>query len=209
AQRVADHQSLDGLLRDRVASGALPDVGPARPRRVAERSTIDQRVVEHHVRLPEPGDGAQGQELGITRSGPDQRDQPHAAHALPRAEYSSSRARRSSGRRASMGTPSSRHRARRRSAEAIHSARSSGSSRSGASRSSPASAGARPSVEIATVAPPFRTTPPRYALAASGSSTALTKMRRSRAAAATWRLTLGVAAATTNQQSSRSSGSDG
>ena len=53
-----------------------------------------------------------------------------------------------------------------------------GSHASSASRSRPASAGARPSVEIATVTPSRRTTPPRYAVACAGSSTAFTKTRR-------------------------------
>src|SRR5262249_26439536 len=78
-----------------------------------------------------------------------------------------------------------------------------------ASRSRPASAGACPEVEIATVTPPRRTTPPAYALADWGSSTALTKIRRSSAAAATSLFTSGVAAAMTNQAPSRSEGTKG
>ena len=71
------------------------------------------------------------------------------------------------------------------------------------------SAGASPLVEIASVTPSRRTTPLRNAVALAGSSTALTKMRRVSAASATWRLTSGVAAATTSQASSRSAGSNG
>ena len=48
------------------------------------------------------------------------------------------------------------------------SSRSAGSHASSASRSSPASAGARPSVEIAIVTPSRRTTPPAYADACRG-----------------------------------------
>ena len=51
-----------------------------------------------------------------------------------------------------------------------------------------------------------RMTPLRKAVALTGSSTALTKIRRAAAAAATSRLTAGVAAATTSHASSRSAG---
>src|SRR5690348_3153983 len=81
---------------------------------------------------------------------------------------------------------------------------SAGSHASNASRSSPASAGARPSVEIAIVTPPRRTTPPAYAVACAGSSTAFTNTRRDSAAARTCRLTSGGAAATTHHAPSRS-----
>ena len=73
----------------------------------------------------------------------------------------------------------------------------------------PISAGARPSVEIAIVTPSRLTTPPRYAVACAGSSTALTKMRRASAAARTRLLTSGGAAATTHQAPSRSASSKG
>ena len=71
------------------------------------------------------------------------------------------------------------------------------------------SAGASPLVEIASVTPSRRTTPLRNALALAGSSTALTNTRRVSATSATWRLTSGVAAATTSQTPSRSAGSKG
>ena len=87
--------------------------------------------------------------------------------------------------------------------------RSSGSTASSPSRNSPASAGAWPSVEIASVTPPLRTTPPRYAEALARSSTAFTNTCRDSAASATWRFTSGVAAATTNQASSRSAATNG
>ena len=62
------------------------------------------------------------------------------------------------------------------SAASIHRRDRAGSQASSASRSSPAIAGARPPVEIAIVTPARRTTPPAYAVALGGSSTALTKM---------------------------------
>ncbi len=81
---------------------------------------------------------------------------------------------------------------------------SGGTSSSNASRSNPASAGACPAVENATVTPPRLIVPPRYAVAFAGSSTALTNTPRASAASRTARLTSGVAAAVTNHAPSRS-----
>jgi len=50
AERAADHDALDRLLLDRVTSGALAHVGPARLWSMPERGAIDQGVVEHEVR---------------------------------------------------------------------------------------------------------------------------------------------------------------
>src|SRR5438105_5064048 len=107
-----------------------------------------------------------------------------------------------------MATPSAFQCARSCWAISAHDSSSSGNRASSASRSSPASAGARPSVETATVTPPLRKTPPRYALAESVSSTALTNRARSSAARATVRFTSGGAAATTNHFPSRSAGTN-
>src|SRR2546430_9179538 len=96
-----------------------------------------------------------------------------------------------------------------RRAQSVHRSRSAGRSASIPSRSTPASAGASPLVETAIVTPDLRMTPPRYADAFGGSSTALTKMWRRSASRATSRLTAGVAAATTNHTSSRSADSKG
>src|SRR5688572_22289167 len=61
---------------------------------------------------------------------------------------------------------------------------------------------------MATVTPLRRTTPPRYAVACSGSSTAFTKTRRTSAAASTCLLTSRGAAATTHHAPSRSASSN-
>ena len=71
------------------------------------------------------------------------------------------------------------------------------------------SAGAWPSLEMASVTPSRRSTPPRYAVAFGGSSTAFTKIRLAFAARDTARFTSGVAAATTSHTSSRSVSTNG
>ena len=126
-----------------------------------------------------------------------------------RPAYSAFSAWSSLGLRAAIGTPSRRQIARWRRASAIHRSRSAGRTASSASRSSAVSAGASPLVDTAIVTPSRRTVPLRNALALAGSSTALTKIRRASAAAATSRLTSGVAAATTSQAPSRSVGHEG
>src|SRR5205823_3842649 len=203
AQRAADHHPLDGLLLDGVTSGALADICPARLRSVTKSGAIHQRVVQDQIRVAEPVDRAQREQVGIAGACADQRDE--TSHATSR--YSSLSARSSSGLRRARATPSAFQWVRSSCATSAQDSRSSGSSACSASRSKPASAGARPSVETATVTPPLRNTPPSQALAESVSSTALTNTPWISAAPATARLTCAVAAAT-NHVPSRSTGTN-
>ena len=208
----ADQQPVDGLLLDRRATSALADGKAVRAPRELQRLGRHQRVVEDQVRLSQPAGGLEGEQVGIPGTRADQRDE--TAHGLtsvasaPLDAYRRFSARSRSGRRSPIGTPAARCSCRSRPGRDDPASMSSGTSASSPSRRSPASAGARPSVETAIVTPPRRKTPPAYALAPLASSTALTNTCRSRAAAATWRFTSGVAAATTNQASSRSRGTN-
>ena len=73
AARGADHQPMDRLLPDRLATSAFAHEEPLRPRRELQRFRGDQGVVEDEVRLREPADCLLGQEVGISRPRADQR----------------------------------------------------------------------------------------------------------------------------------------
>src|SRR5205085_182873 len=149
------------------------DICPARLRSVTKSGAIHQRVVQDQIRAAEPVDRAQREQVWIAGACADQRDE--TSHATSR--YSSLSARSSSGLRRARATPSAFQWVRSSCATSAQDSRSSGSSACSASRSRPASAGARPSVDTATVTPPLRNTPPSQALAESVSSTALTNTR--------------------------------
>ncbi len=127
--RLADHQPVDRVLPDRRTSGALAHEEPLRARGVAQRRGLDERVVEHEVRLAEPPHRLEREELRITGAGADERNEARhftgsawiagatrparspgpaacaAARAADcRASYSEFSASSSSGRRASIGT---------------------------------------------------------------------------------------------------------
>ncbi len=109
------------------------------------------------------------------------------------------------GRRASIGTPVDRHSRLSSSARANHSSRSCGSIASSPSRSRPASAGARPLVEIAIV----DAVAPEHTAEVRGGVRGIVDGVHEEAAgarlpAATARFTSGVAAATTSHCPSRS-----
>jgi len=82
AERTLNHQPLDGELRDGGSAGALAHVRPSCSGRVAQDRTVDERVVEDHVRSSEPRNGAQGQELGVAGAGPDQGDESRTPHPV-------------------------------------------------------------------------------------------------------------------------------
>ena len=134
AARLADHQPVDRVLANRRAAGALADEEPPRARGVAQRRRLDERVVEHEVRLAEPPHRLEREQLRIAGAGADERDEARhftgstwaACQARPRpgtirplaepvacaaaraadclASYSEFSASSSSGRRASIGT---------------------------------------------------------------------------------------------------------
>ena len=69
AAGLANHQSIDRLLRDRRPARALSDKESPRPRRKLQRLRIDQRVVEHKIRSSQPLDRLERQKLGIAGAG--------------------------------------------------------------------------------------------------------------------------------------------
>ena len=64
----ADHQPVDELLPDLRAARALADEHALRRRRQRERCRIDERVVEHEVRVAEAIRGLPRQQVGVARA---------------------------------------------------------------------------------------------------------------------------------------------
>ena len=145
----ADHQRVDLLLRQRVAAGALADEEPLRAPRQREHALVDERVVEHQIGAPQPRHRLARQQRRIAGPAPTSETWPitlmvpvtinRGARSARRATVGSAvvrvlcvgsvidpvqAPRSSSGRRASIGTPSRRHSTRSSRATSIHVARS-------------------------------------------------------------------------------------
>ncbi len=182
AARVPDQQPVEDVLRDRLPAGALADEEPARVRRVDAHLFGRERVVEDQVGLGQPPRAAHRDQVGAARPGADQRDATDGGcrAVIPRPSRVTrgvEAVQRLQQHRPALRPSACRPTARRPAAAAPR--RSSRTGRraraaSSPSRTSPASAGARPSVDTATVTPPRRNIPAPYALAADGSSTAST-----------------------------------
>ena len=84
APRRANHQRVNGLLRHRVAAGALADEEPLRAARELQDAVVDERVVQHEIRRAQARDRLARQQPRIARAGADERHM--ASHASTRAE---------------------------------------------------------------------------------------------------------------------------
>ncbi len=78
ALRGANQQTMNTLLIDRVAIGALADIETLCLRREVQELLGRQRVEQDEVGTTEPIDGTHGEELGIAGTGADERNE--AAH---------------------------------------------------------------------------------------------------------------------------------
>src|SRR5216684_1288078 len=80
ALRRPDHDDVNVLLRERVATGTFADEESLRAPRQGDHTFVDQRVVQHEIRAPETQQCLSCEKLRIAWSSADQRDMPQDGH---------------------------------------------------------------------------------------------------------------------------------
>src|SRR5262245_19905653 len=153
---------MDRFLAHARTAGAFADGEPSGSPRKRERFRADERVVKDEVGAAQALYRPPREQPRVSGTRADQRNESdHKRAPSPCLSYRAISASSNCGRRWAIGIPFDFHLVRISRAELIQRSRSSGRSVSSPSRSNPASAGASPFVEIATVTPDRRITPPR------------------------------------------------